>query len=161
MLRSIIFVVFIYPLIMFVLGLLKRNTEKEKFIDTLYVSKIYQTICHVASLVFAVGGIVLGLLFGFQETIAFDIFFAICIILIEMCAVMFKRHKVVIKDDTLCMTPLMGRTRIVKFNEITQFKEKEGIGIKVYLGKKKICTISCDCVGYKQFVEMLKERNML
>lgn len=161
MLRSIIFVVFIYPLIMFVLDLLKRNTKKEKFIDTLYLSKTYQTFCHVASLVFVVAGIVLGLRFGFQETIAHDIFFAICIILIEMCAVMFKRHKVVIKDDMLCMTPVIGLTRTVKFNEITQFKEKQGIGVKVYLGKKKICTISCDCIGYKQFVKMLKERNML
>lgn len=161
MLRNIIFIVFIYPLIMFILGLVKQNTKKEKFIDTLYLSKIYQTICHVAALIFAVMGIVLGLLFGFQETIAHDILFAVCIILIEVCAVMFKRHKVRIKDDTLCMTPLIGRTREVKFNEITRFKEKEGIGIKVYLKKKKVCTISCDCVGYKQFIKILKERKML
>lgn len=158
--RTVIFVVFICPLIMLVLSKLKA-CPKEEFTDTLYVPKAYQVVFHIGALIFAAMGVILGVLFGFQETVAHDILFAVCILLTEACAVMVKRHKVVIKNETLRMTPIIGRTRTVELNEITRFSEKAGIGVKVYLGEKKICTISSDCIGYKQFVEMLKGKNML
>lgn len=35
----------------------------------------------------------------------------------------------------------------------TCLSEKKGIGTKAYMGKKKVCTISSDCIGYKEFVK--------
>lgn len=161
MIKNIVLVVILYLLIALIRHWLKRATEKEAFTDTLYLSKAYQIFCHIAALFLVVAGIIFGLFLGFKETIGLDIFFAFCIVLIEICAVMLRRHKVIVKNDTLCITPVIGRATTIHLNEITQLKERNGIGLQVYSGKKKICTISCDCVGYRQFVEMLKDKNML
>ena len=63
--------------------------------------------------------------------------------------------------NNLRITPAVGRTREISFNDISRCIEKEQIGLKIFVGNKKICTVSCDCVGYKEFLEMLKERSLL
>ena len=98
---------------------------------------------------------------GFDNTVGHSVVFAIFVLLIEFCAWALKRHRVVIDGNNLRITPAVGRTREISFNDISRCTEKEQIGLKIFVGNKKICTVSCDCVGYKEFLEMLKEKNLL
>ena len=161
MIRAIIFAVFVVPIISLVLDKTQKATKKEKFTNTVFVSHAYQTVCHICSLIMVGIAIALGLFMGFDNTVGHSVVFAIFVLLIEFCAWALKRHKVVIDGNNLRITPAVGRTREISFNDISCCTEKEQIGLKIFVGNKKICTVSCDCVGYKEFLEMLKEKNLL
>ena len=161
MIRAIIFAVFVVPIISLVLDKTQKATKKEKFTNTVFVSHAYQTVCHICSLIMVGIAIALGLFMGFDSTVGHSVVFAIFVLLIEFCAWALKRHKVVIDGNNLRITPAVGRTREISFNDISRCTEKEQIGLKIFVGNKKICTVSCDCVGYKEFLEMLKEKNLL
>ena len=129
MLRAFVFTAFICPIISLILDRAQKATKKAKFTNT-----------------------------GFENIVGHLVVFAVFVLLIELCAWALKRHKVVIDGDILHITPAVGRTRKIAFHEISRYTEKEHTGLKLFVGKKKICTVSCDCVGYKEFREMLKKR---
>lgn len=158
MLRAFIFTAFICPIISFILDRTQKATKKAKFTNTVFVSHAYQNVLHVCALVMVGMALVLGLRFGFENIVGHLVVFAVFVLLIELCAWALKRHKVVIDGDILHITPAVGRTRKIAFHEISRYTEKEHTGLKLFVGKKKICTVSCDCVGYKEFREMLKKR---
>lgn len=160
MLGAVIFAVFVLPIVSLVLDRTKKATKKEKFTNTVFVSQAYQTVCHVCSLIMVGIALVLGIFAGFENIVGHLVVFAIFILLIEFCAGALKRHKVVINGDILQITPAVGRKRTISFQDISSCIEKEQIGVKLFVGKKKICTVSCDCIGYKEFRGMLKERKL-
>lgn len=161
MIRAIIFAVFVVPIISLVLDKTQKATKKEKFTNTVFVSHAYQTVCHICSLIMVGIAIALGLFMGFDNTVGHSVVFAIFVLLIEFCAWALKRHKVVIDGNNLRITPAVGRTREISFNDISRCTEKEQIGLKIFVGNKKICTVSCDCVGYKEFLATVYKGNII
>ena len=134
--------------------LLKEMTEEEKFTNTVYLLSYYPIVFHICAAAFAV----IELIAIFTGNLVCIIFFAVCVLLTEFCAWMCRRHKVVIEGDVLHLTPMIGRSRTIRFSDLTSFKEIPKIGVKLYVRTKKVCTVSCDCVGYKEFLQMLKNR---
>ena len=140
--------------VVWVLELLKEMTEEEKFTNTVYLSNYYQIVFHICAAAFGVMAII-AIVAG---NLVYVIFFAVCVLLTEFCAWMCRRHKVVIEGDVLRLTPMIGKKKTVCICDITSFKETPKIGVKLYVRTKKVCTVSCDCVGYKEFLKMLKNR---
>ena len=61
---------------------------------------------------------------GFDNTVGHSVVFAIFVLLIEFCAWALKRHKVVIDGNNLRITPAVGRTREISFNDIPVAQKK-------------------------------------
>ena len=73
--------------------------------------------------------------------------------MIEFCAWALKRHKVVIDGNNLRITPAVGRTREISFNDISRCTEKEQIGLKIFVGNKKFVQFLATVLDIKNFLK--------
>jgi len=79
-----------------------------------------------------------------------------------------SRWKIVIKGNKISSTTYFGRTKTCTFGDIT--RAKQGVGhtkigtifsMTAYHEKKKLFVLTDHCQGYKEFVQRLKDENVL
>ncbi len=123
---------------------------------TLYIPLLYRVCLHAIGLAF---GLLPVLPPRHMEIAGLSVF---CVILIELTAWGSRRYRAALEGDTLFVTPFFGPRRRLPLADITRVQPaSRGRGLKLYAGKKLLCTLPATAVGYAAFCGVLKQRGLL
>ena len=105
---------------------------------------------------------------GFMAFMGEDVLFycilaIISTIVMAALAVGYTRYKIVLKDTYLLATPMLGREKMVLYDEITQIRYGWGPAKTLILmaGDQKLISIENYAVGYRELRNMFRENGML
>lgn len=93
-----------------------------------------------------------------KEIIAF---ICIMIIVILLILLLFIRYKIILYDAVMEATPLIGKTKTIQYEQITEVKVRRSNSLTIYDKNKRLFTVDAGVVGYDQIVGNLKNRGLM
>ncbi len=85
-----------------------------------------------------------------------------CILLIECIAWTSLRFRLILQEGVLHLIPYVGRARSLPLGRIVRVGRTPRYGTLILRTEKGIfCRVSCICVGYKPFRQLLEERGLM
>ena len=88
-------------------------------------------------------------------------FICIMIIVILLFHILFARYKIILYDAVMVVTPLIGKTKTIKYEQITDIKVRRSNSLTIYYKNKRLFTVDAGVVGYDQIVENFKNRGLM
>lgn len=166
---------FIYPIIFPILltifyaltnKLKMKQNNKEKKIDN-FMANIHDYVFWlglVGTLMFSTFFIIAC--FSEKQNSLFNIItFGIFLLLGFLILIYSVRCKIIVKHDQMIITPFIGKNKIVKFNEITDVKNKtfgKARSYVIYANNKKVLEIDGSTyTNYNLFVKKLLNENII
>ena len=61
----------------------------------------------------------------------------------------------------MVVTPLIGKTKTIKYEQITDIKVRRSNSLTIYYKNKRLFTVDAGVVGYDQIVENFKNRGLM
>lgn len=116
----------------------------------LWVWKLVILICCVAL-------IIIHLVASADERLGIIPFIIMIIIFSILAHTAYKRYKILVCENGINVTPMIGSSKAVLYTEITNMKIKHSRAIILYGKKGRICTIDPSVAGYEQIAESLNK----
>ena len=98
-----------------------------------------------------------------EDLLFYFILAVISTIAMAVLAVGYQRYRIVLKDTYLLARPMLGREKMVLYEEITQIRYGWGPAKTLILmaGDQKLISIDNYAVGYRELRDMFRENGML
>ena len=140
----------------------RQRPETEKNALVLYMPGVYRAALHTIGLAFGAFAPLCSQMatpeLGRQMA---DILVG-CILMIECFAWTALRFRLILQEDVLHFTPYVGRARSLPLSRIARVGRNPRYGTLILHAEEGIfCRVSCMCVGYKPFRQLLEERGLM
>lgn len=139
---------------------MKSVDLKDKSIIVAQYPKLYLFI--LSSLIFVcINSILIIALVETDEKKEIITFICIIIIAILLLILLFARYKIILYNAVMVVTPLIGKTKTIKYEQITDIKVRRSNSLTIYYKNKRLFTVDAGVVGYDQIVENFKNRGLM
>ena len=140
----------------------RQRPETEKNALVLYMPGVYRAALHTIGLAFGAFAPLCSQMatpeLGRQMA---DILVG-CILMIECFAWTALRFRLILQEEVLHFTPYVGRARSLPLSRIARVVRNPRYGTLILHAEEGIfCRVSCMCVGYKPFRQLLEERGLM
>ncbi len=138
----------------------KSADLEDKSIIVAQYPKLYLFI--LSSLIFVcINSILIIALMETDEKKEIITFICIMIIVILLLLLLFARYKIILYDAVMEATPLIGKTKTIQYEQITEVKVRRSNSLTIYDKNKRLFTVDAGVVGYDQIVGNLKNRGLM
>ena len=140
----------------------RQRPETEKNALVLYMPGVYRAALHTIGLAFGAFAPLCSQMATPELGRQMAEIFVGCILMIECFAWTTLRFRLILQEDVLHFTPYVGRARSLPLSQIARVGRNPRYGTLILHAEEGIfCRVSCMCVGYKPFRQLLEERGLM
>lgn len=140
----------------------RRHPKAEKNTLVLYMPGVYRAALHTIGLAFGAFAPLCSQMPAPELGRQMAEILVGCILMIECFAWMTLRFRLILQEEVLHLTPYVGRARSLPLSRIVRVGRNPRYGTLILHTEKGIfCRVSCMCVGYKPFRQLLEERGLM
>ena len=140
----------------------RQRPETEKNALVLYMPGVYRAALHTIGLAFGDFAPLCSQMATPELGRQMAEILVSCILMIERFAWTTLRFCLILQEEVLHFTPYVGRARSLPLSRIARVGRNPRYGTLILHTEKGIfCRVSCMCVGYKPFRQLLEERGLM